>query len=351
MTVRRKTLLIIAITCLGLVIVLYAASRSFLLGGFIKLEQTSARENVQRVLNAFDQNFNGTARFTADHAASDNLYNSIDHPGEFIHSLMGEDARGTPTTQRFSFVILTNVSARVVVARGRDILTGAVQDIPKSLAEHISLADPLLARSVMSGGLQGLLLLPEGPLLITSYPILMTSTEGPAHGYMLAARYLESGGDLKALEKTTHFSLVVHRLDGSELPPDFREALPHLTAAGAIHVRPMNDSVIGGYTLLNDIYDRPALILRVEMPRVIYQQGRLSQLYFVGALLIAGIVFGGVVQLLLERSVVSRLSSLNGSVRSIADSSVATFHKTATARRRTLPHIHEQHSGHRCNQG
>ncbi len=39
MTVRRKTFLIIAITCVGLVIVLYAASRSFLLGGFVKLEQ------------------------------------------------------------------------------------------------------------------------------------------------------------------------------------------------------------------------------------------------------------------------------------------------------------------------
>jgi PAS domain S-box-containing protein len=320
MTVRRKTLLIIAITCLGLVVVLYAASRSLLLGGFVKLEQTSARENVQRVLNAFDQNFSGTARFTADHAASDDLYYSIDHPGEFIQSLMGEDARGTPTTQRFSFVVLTNVSARVVVARGRDILTGAVQDIPKSLEEHMSLTDALIARSVMSGGVTGLLLLPEGPLLITSYPILKTSTEGPAHGYMLTARYLESGGDLKELERTTHFSLVVHRLDGSELPPDFREALPHLTAAGAIQVRPISESVIGGYTLLDDIYGQPALILRVEMPRVIYQQGRLSQLYFVGALLIAGVVFGGVVLLLLESSVVSRLSSLNNSVRSIANS-------------------------------
>jgi PAS domain S-box-containing protein len=320
MTVRRKTLLIIAITCLGLVIVLYEASRSFLLGGFVKLEQTSARENVQRVLNAFDQNFFGMARYTSDHAADDELYNSIDHPGEFLHSLMGEDDRGTPTTQRFSFVILTNVRAKVVVARGRDILTGTVRDIPKSLQEHISLTDPLIARSVMSGGVTGLLLLPEGPLIITSFPILKTSTEGPARGYMLAARYLESTGDLKALEKTTHFSLAVHRLDGSELPPDFREALPHLSAAGAIQVRPMDDSIIGGYALLNDIYNKPALILRVEMPRVIYQQGRLSQLYFVGALLVAGAVFGAVVLLLLEKSVLSRLSSLNISVRSIANS-------------------------------
>jgi PAS domain S-box-containing protein len=319
MTVRRKTLLIIAITCLGLVIVLYAASRSFLLGGFVKLEQTSARENVQRVLNAFDQNFFGMARYTSDHAADDMLYNSIDHPGEFLHSLMGQDARGTPTTQRFSFVILTNVNARVAIARGRDILTDTLRGIPKSLQEHLSLTDPLIARSVMSGGVTGLLLLPEGPLIITSFPILKTSTEGPARGYMLAARYLESTGDLKALEKTTHFSLTVHRLDGEELPPDFLEALPHLSAAGAIHVRPRNDSIIGGYTVLNDIYDRPALILRVEMPRVIYQQGRLSQLYFVGALLIAGIVFGFAVLLLLEKSVISRLSSLNQSVRRIAN--------------------------------
>jgi PAS domain S-box-containing protein len=237
---------------------------------------------------------------------------------------MGKDDRGTPITQRFNFVILTNASAKIVVARGRDILTNTSQNLPKSLEEHLSQTDPLIARSAMSGGLTGLLLIPEGPLIITSYPILKTSTEGPARGYMLTARYLESGGDLKALQNTTHFSLAVHRLDGEELPPDFQEALPHLTATGAIQVHPMNDSIIGGYILLNDIYDKPALILRVEMPRVIYQQGRLSQLYFVGALLIAGIVFGFVVLLLLERSVISRLSSLNNNVKSIANSGDAS---------------------------
>src|ERR1700687_15624 len=116
MTVRRKTLFIIAITCLGLLIALYAASRSFLLGGFIKLEQATARENVQRVPNAFTQNLTEMARFTADHADSDDLYHSIARPGEYVQSLMGADAKGTPTTHRFNFVILTNASAQVVVA-------------------------------------------------------------------------------------------------------------------------------------------------------------------------------------------------------------------------------------------
>ena len=111
MTVRRKTLLIIAITCVGLVIVLYGTSRSFLLGGFVKLEQASARENVQRVLNALDQDFGAVDRFTLDRAATDETYNSIQNPTkEFVQSLFGKDSTGTPATRRFNFVILMDAS-------------------------------------------------------------------------------------------------------------------------------------------------------------------------------------------------------------------------------------------------
>src|ERR1700682_1622789 len=93
MTVRRKTLLIIAMTCLGLVIVLYAASRSFLLGGFIKLEQASARENMERVQGALDDDIGGLRRFPSDRSASDQLYESMIHPTtESIAPLLGEDA-------------------------------------------------------------------------------------------------------------------------------------------------------------------------------------------------------------------------------------------------------------------
>src|ERR1700686_673073 len=100
MTVRRKTLLIIAITCLGLVIVLYTASRSFLLGGFVKLEQASAGEDAQRILNALDQDFAAVDRFTYDRAATDETYNYIASPtNELVQSLFGKDSTGTPATR------------------------------------------------------------------------------------------------------------------------------------------------------------------------------------------------------------------------------------------------------------
>src|ERR1700688_4731240 len=107
MTVRRKTLLIIAITYLGLVVVLCAASRSFLLGGFIKLEQGSAHRNAERVLTALDQDFDAIDRFIYNRAETDDPYNSISSPtSEFVRSLFGGDATGIPATRRFNFLIL-----------------------------------------------------------------------------------------------------------------------------------------------------------------------------------------------------------------------------------------------------
>src|SRR5580704_16179671 len=325
MTVRRKTLLIIAITCLGLVVVLYAASRSFLLGGFIKLEQTSAQENVQRVLNALDQDVAAMDRFTYDRASIEETYEGMSaQTPELLHWLVGRDATGTTQTQRFNFILLIDTSGHIIISRGYDLATKQVIAIPESLKAHISTSDPLVQSAVSNGKITGVLLLPEGPLLVVCRPIIRPNTEGQARGFMLSARYLESAGDLKGLEKTTNFSLSVQRVDGEKLPDDFSDAHAHLFKHSDIYVRPMNENLLGGYTLLNDIYGKPALILRAEMPRVIYQQGRLSQLYFVGALLIAGIVFGVVVLLLLEKSVISRLSSLNNSVRSIANSGDAS---------------------------
>ena len=325
MTVRRKTLLIIAITCLGLVVVLYAASRSFLLGGFIKLEQTSAQENVQRVLNALDQDVAAMDRFTYDRASIEETYEGMSaQTPELLHWLVGRDATGTTQTQRFNFILLIDTSGHIIISRGYDLATKQVIAVPESLKAHISTSDPLIQSAVSNGKITGVLLLPEGPLLVVCRPIIRPNTEGQARGFMLSARYLESAGDLKGLEKTTNFTLSAQRVDGEKLPDDFSDAHAHLFKHSDIYVRPMNENLLGGYALLNDIYGKPALILRAEMPRVIYQQGRLSQLYFVGALLIAGIVFGVVVLLLLEKSVISRLSSLNNSVRSIANSGDAS---------------------------
>jgi PAS domain S-box-containing protein len=321
MTVRRKTLLIISLTCLGLVVALYAASRWFVLGGFIKIEQTLAQENIQRVVNVLDQDIAAIDRFTYDRASIDETYYGMSRKSpELLHWLMGKDATGTAQTQRLNFVILMDNAGRVIESRGYNRATKTVIPIPESLKALLTPSGPLMQITATDGKIAGVLILPEGPLLIVCRPVVRPGTNDAVHGYMVSGRYMDSAGDLKELIRLTNFPLSIHLVNEKSMSADFSDAGRHLFKDGDIYAHPLSESVLGGYTLLSDIYGKPALILKAEMPRRMYYQGQISQLYFVGSLILAGFVFGAVVLLLLERTVVSRLSDLSKSVTSIATS-------------------------------
>ncbi|MGQ9871644.1 hypothetical protein [Leptodesmis sp.] len=76
-------------------------------------------------------------------------------------------------------------------------------------------------------------------------------------------------------------------------------------------VYPLNKTSLVGYLLLTDLHNQPALILRAELPREIYQQGHRSQQYLMGAIVLLGLLFGGVSILLLERFVLACLTRLS----------------------------------------
>jgi len=325
MTVRRKTLLIISITCLGMVTVLYATSRWFVLGGFIKIEQTLAEENIRRVVNVMEQDIGAIDRFTSDRASIEETYYGMSNKSpELLHWLMGKDERGTLQTQRLNFVILMDNFGRVIESRGYNRITKEVIAVPQSLMANLAPNGPLIQTTISDGKVAGILILPEGPLLIVCRPVVRPGTEDAERGFMITGRYLDKAGDLKELIRLTNFPLSIYQVNAPNMPADFADASRHLFKDGDIYAHPLTESVLGGYTLLNDIYGKPALILKAEMPRRMYNRGRISLLYFVCSLILAGVVFGMAVLLLLDRTVVSRLSDLSQTVTSIAASGEPT---------------------------
>jgi len=51
MTLRKKTLIMIGVTLVGLIVILYAISQIILLGSFAKLEEQNTRRNVDPKLS------------------------------------------------------------------------------------------------------------------------------------------------------------------------------------------------------------------------------------------------------------------------------------------------------------
>ena len=77
---------------------------------------------------------------------------------------------------------------------------------------------------------------------------------------------------------------------------------------------------IAVYAPIDDLDGKAQLVLRLISPRIVYLQGRLGVYYFIVSQLIAGLVFGALILLLLDRIILSRLSRLSRSVRRIGTS-------------------------------
>jgi PAS domain S-box-containing protein len=283
-----------------------------------------------RVEGAIGDDLASVDRFASDIATWDEAYKYAGKPTPgFVREQFGEGANSTLVIEHYDVLIFVDNSGRIISGLTLDPVTRAAVTLPRHLLVNISATSPLMQQFRRDRKASGVVLLPRGPLLIAARPIVKSNGEGPDRGVVLVGRYLDIA-EIRQLAKQTHLALDLYRLDGSELGPDLAGARIHLAGTGSIYTHALNARTIAAYSQMEDTYGHPALILRIEIPRVIYRQGRKSQLYFLGMLLFSGVVFGSIVQILLERLIVVRLSALAADVRgisSISDGSARVYDK------------------------
>jgi sensor domain CHASE-containing protein/class 3 adenylate cyclase len=334
MNLRQKTLLLTGLTLAGLIGVLYASLSTIFGSSFTKLERRNAHQNMRRVQEAFFDELETLKVTAADYAEWDDTYAFMQNSNEnFVRAnLLDENF----VRLRLNFFLLLNTRGEQVVGKGFNLEQHKETPVPESLQKHLAPNSILLKHPNTGSKITGILLLPEGTLMIASNPILTSQNTGSIRGSLIMASYLNAKR-IQALRQRTQLSLSVYRVDDAQLPPDvqaLRSALEKTEADSSLStqpselstkqapiiIRPLSADVIAGYTLLRDIYGRPALLLRADIPREIYKQGQVSLNYLILSLLGVGIVFSIGTLLLLEKTVLSRLANLSTNVEYIGTS-------------------------------
>jgi adenylate cyclase len=326
MTIRSKTLLGIGVALVILFVVLFVTVRAILLTGFGRVEDDAVHRNVGRVLEALSSEIADLNSTVGDWAPWDDTYVFADDANEAYITDNLYDS--TFATLRVNMMLFYNVTDQLVFEKGFDLVAEEEASVPGSLHDHMLSNDMLLSHLSAESSLAGFILLPEGPLLVASQPILHNDRVGPIGGTLIMGRYLDDV-KIKQLEEQTRLSITMYRLDDPNLPNDFEEALTGLTEEAAastdaqsspIFIRPLSEEEIAGYSLLSDVYREPGLLLRVDMPRDVYAQGQVSLQALIISLLVVGVVSVALTLLLLERLVLARLATLVQSVEAIGAS-------------------------------
>lgn len=314
LALREKTILTFCFILTGLTSVVYLASSTILLGSLRTAEEQSAHQSLQGVLNVLTKDQEAFASRYSDWSAWDDTYTFIQDRNEgYIKSnLVSEQL----TNLKVNLALFVNAAGRVVYGTGFDLKTNQVKPLPIGVPNSFK-SNPLLLNFPMTKGpVTGILLLKEGPMLITCQPILTSAGQGPPRGVLIFGRSINADTS-KNLTKLTRFPVEIQPLNQRTLSTEYQQARQALSPQAPILVHPLNETVLVGYLLLMDVYNQPALILRVEIPRDIYQQGHSSQQYLMAAIVLFGLLFGGVSVLLLERLVLTRLTQLSRGVSQI----------------------------------
>jgi PAS domain S-box-containing protein len=313
MTLRKRTLIVIGITLLGLNAALYGISSKLLLGSYLRAEEQDTRQSMTGVLNVISQQIEQFSNNFADWSTWDDAYAFIqDRNPKFIQSNLVNTQLGTTGV---NLVLFLDATGQIIYETGFNRQTLEKRPLPNSIRPFLKPGDRLLTHTSPTERLSGILLLPEGPMIIASHPVLRSDGTGPIRGTLIVGRYLDAA-EVKEYSKIARLPLVLQPVKPEQLPPSLQNALP-APDRPAITVQPLNEDAIAGYALLNDIYGQPAVLVQTNTPRTIYKYGQNIIRILSWATLGIGLVFGGVTLLLLERLVLSRLSHLSKDVSTI----------------------------------
>jgi len=328
--IRKKTLAIIIITLLSLLLVLLVISEIVVLGGFSDTELRSAEKDTNRVLVALGDDINTLDAMAADWISRDDTRSVLTNPSSATQwSGLSLD---TFQSLQFNYIILADSSGRIVAGEGYDINAHRQMPIPEEL-HSVFLPKNIPGTQLNSTtGILGIKRLPEGPLMLVIRPVFAGSGQPRIIGYILMGRYLDTT-EVTRLSSMAQLPLVMYDYYDPTLPDDFRTSASQLLSQPGSFIQrdgseymmiyaPMTSRVLDSntlctYSLIRDIYGQPALIMRVSIIREIYDQGKSTTLYFFGLLIAAGMIFGLMILILLEKTVLSRIFDLSRRVSDI----------------------------------
>ena len=166
-------------------------------------------------------------------------------------------------------------------------------------------------------------------MMIASEYFPSSEGQGRVFETLLVGKCLDDA-EVERLAELTRLDVSVSRLDtNTPLPPVLQVAFDALSEPDIdIHVDPLDEDFIAGYSVLSDVRGNDGLLWQITVPRDIMDEGNKSLNFMLIALIVIGLVLVVVIAFLLDKLVLSRMSSLNSQVSGINTQSNLTTRVT-----------------------
>ncbi len=284
MSLNKKTFIftssIVGIALLGVII----TSQTILLGGFQDVENKLAQRNAKRAVIGIQNEASRIDTLNSDWTHWDDAYDFVQNKNQEFIDVNVVDT--TLSEAKLNVVIFADNEGSIVYSKGYSEEEDKEVPVAESLKSHVNRQDLLLTH-VGKEAVVGVISTAEGPMLVSSRPILKSNGDGPSRGTLIMASYI--GTD--EAQKISEFSQVPVSFQkiGDGTPDNFGQ-----NDKEEFLVKKSDHNTLYANAPIIDIYGKPVLAARVELQREIINQGKTTLNYFLlVTLLIGSIVMAG----------------------------------------------------------
>jgi PAS domain S-box-containing protein len=249
---------------------------------------------------------------TQDWAQWDDAYTFVS--GNNPNFVKNDILSNTYTRLDINLIIFVNNNGKIMYGKAYDLKTNQYTSLPTNLTSFTN-NSPLLVHDNQTG-LSGVLNLPEGPMMITTQPIVNGHGQGPVKGTLIMGRYINTDY-LTSLINIPNGTLSVSSYSSSNQSTDVNKIFPTLSQTSPSNILRLGPNSIAAYRLINDIYGNPAIILKSQMPRTLYNTYINTVHYFIITIVLLGMFFAGLIIYSLDKSVLNRLDKIMGEIKDI----------------------------------
>ncbi len=306
MSLRRRALVTTIVALVVAITVSLIISQTILMKRFDRLEEREARQNASRAVTAL------YSEFAAVNLAPD---------GDLTAGSVSVDSQGTCFRLSFDNTTLAALGVNFIAfaAPGQPLYAYGFDEgqgdlpLPADLVAQMQPGSTLMQPLDGQPGLTGILMEAGGPLLVSSHPARLSINGTPLDGTLGLARYLDEP-EAGRLSDVIGLPVSIREWDDPELPDGVLDSRDGDDVAARAFVRALGAGTIAGYSVVDDLYGQPAVVLEVEMPRDIHHQGQVTLLSLLCAIVLVAVVTGLTGSYVVQRSFLTRMLRLSSGV-------------------------------------
>jgi two-component system NtrC family sensor kinase len=268
MNIRTKVISLAALLFVALILLEIAVQRHILMPSFGELEREDAKVSMKRINYALDMALDGLEVTAADWGNWQDVYHYVQAPNAaFVHTNI------TPLAMKqlqVNALLIADLEGDIVLASAQDLATGAPLDLDFANRKALPMDFPWRTNLAAGKPAKGLLRTSRGVMMIAAAPVLDGSGGGQPLGLVIMGQLL------------TPRQVAV-------LGARAQAALSMLQDSDAVSGERVTetDAATRVDRSFSDIYGRPLMTLRVEVPRRITGRGRnavtYASAYLIGA--------------------------------------------------------------------